>query len=56
MLEKLENRIKKLEKENKRLFYLANDAENKLFRVKSELEMLQDALDGLQREVNGLYD
>lgn len=56
MLEKLENRIKKLEKENKRLFYLANDAENELFRMNSELEVLQDTLDGLQRAVNGLYD
>lgn len=56
MIDKLEKRINKLEKENKRLFYMANDAGNELFRVKSELEMLQGNSDYYHSMVDELYD
>lgn len=56
MTEKLEKRIIKLEKENKRLVRFVNYVEYELFKLNGNVEVLEDNLDYLDSLVDSLQD
>ncbi|MFL2130428.1 hypothetical protein [Ruoffia sp. FAM 20858] len=56
MLEKLEKRIFKLEKENKQLFHIVSEISYDLFKANQKLEELQGNLDYFQGEIEQLFD
>lgn len=56
MLEKLEKRIFKLEKENKQLFHILSEISYDLFKANQKLEELQGNLDYFQGEIEQLFD
>ena len=56
MTDNLEKRIKKLEKENERLFDIASGLNFELFKAQEKLEHLEGNLSYLESEVEQLFD
>ena len=56
MIEELEKRIIKLEKENKRLVRFANNVDYELFKLAGKVELLEGNLDYLESVVDALHD
>ena len=56
MTDNLEKRIKKLEKDNERLFDIASGLNYDLFKAQEKLEHLQGNLDYFEGEIEQLFD
>ena len=56
MTDNLEKRIKKLEKDNERLFDIVSGLNYDLFKANQEIEELQGNLDYYQGEVEQLFE
>ncbi|MFL2129572.1 hypothetical protein [Ruoffia sp. FAM 26255] len=56
MIDNLEKRIIKLEKENKQLFHIVNEISYDLFKAQEKLEHLEGNLDYFQGEIEQLFD
>lgn len=52
----LEKRIKKLEKDNERLFSIASGLNYELFKAQEKLEHLEGNLDYFEGEIEQLFD
>lgn len=56
MTDNLEKRIKKLEKDNERLFDIVSGLNYDLFKAQEKLEHLQGNLDYFEGEIEQLFD
>ena len=56
MTDNLENRIKKLEKDNERLFSIASGLNYELFKAQEKLEHLEGNLSYFEGEIEQLFD